>query len=141
MILPGEAEWKRIDTGTASDRVFVLQFLQNTSRRFVFWMQSIKERELDEENARKVNECMSGTGVGAQAPAPAPAPAPEAPPSVGLSDLQAALAGLGQQGIITPVPDAPEAAAPAPTTQGPHIPGFAPPTTSQAAPGPDTVWG
>jgi Proteasome complex subunit Rpn13 ubiquitin receptor len=39
IVMPGELEWSRVDTGRAGDRVFLLQ-VTGTPRRHFYWMQS-----------------------------------------------------------------------------------------------------
>jgi Proteasome complex subunit Rpn13 ubiquitin receptor len=38
LVMPSEIEFKKVDTGKAGDRVYVLQ-IKGSSRRFLYWMQ------------------------------------------------------------------------------------------------------
>lgn len=38
-IFPGDASFKRVNTGRPDDRVLILQFAQRQDRRFFFWLQ------------------------------------------------------------------------------------------------------
>lgn len=58
MIFPGDADFIKVNTGRAEDRVYMLQFTSNTSRRYFFWLQS-KDDSNDEESVRKINEAMN----------------------------------------------------------------------------------
>lgn len=58
MIFPGDADFIKVNTGRAEDRVYMLQFTSNTSRRYFFWLQD-KNDANDEEKVRKINEAMN----------------------------------------------------------------------------------
>jgi len=63
MIFPGDAEFKYVEqarNNPKNPRVYVLKF-QGSAERLFFWMQSPKADQ-DEDNMRKINARISGTG-------------------------------------------------------------------------------
>lgn len=117
MIFPGDAKFDKVDTGRPEDRVYVLQFQQQASRRFFFWMQA-KDESDDVSNVEKVNTAMNGGDAPTSEPeatetTPAAAETPAtggdntleflqqlqtstpATGSLTLGALQSAMAGLG----------------------------------------------
>ncbi len=58
IVMPSDATFSKVDTGRPKDRVYLLQYQGASSRRFFFWMQAASD-EKDEENAKKLNDCMS----------------------------------------------------------------------------------
>ena len=58
-MFPGDATLERAITGKETDRVYVLHFSGNATRKFFFWMQD-KEGTEDDENVKKLNEAMNG---------------------------------------------------------------------------------
>ena len=54
VIFPNETTFKRIKTGTETDRVYALSFPANR-QYFVYWMQD-KSSEKDEDNCKKFND-------------------------------------------------------------------------------------
>lgn len=58
MVFPGDAKFNKVETGRDGDRVYALQFGQNTSRNFFFWMQS-KEDD-DAAVVGRLNAAMNG---------------------------------------------------------------------------------
>lgn len=52
MIFPGDATFKKVNTGRANDRVYVLKYSSGSS--LMFWMQD-KNAEKDEEICTKIN--------------------------------------------------------------------------------------
>lgn len=58
MVFPGDAKFNKVETGRDGDRVYALQFGQNTSRVFFFWMQS-KEDD-DAAVVGRLNAAMNG---------------------------------------------------------------------------------
>ncbi|KAJ8598779.1 hypothetical protein CTAYLR_010556 [Chrysophaeum taylorii] len=101
MVFPGDAKFEKIDTGR-DDRVYVLQFRENTARRFFFWMQA-KDASDDDALVARLNAAMNG-----DAPAPAPAgqlgnvlrrfqegAEPSGPGAITLEGLQSVMQNLG----------------------------------------------
>lgn len=61
IIFPHEVEFKKVRTGTDTDRVFQLKLGGN--QRFLYWMQD-KSADKDEENCRKMNKfCNDPMGI------------------------------------------------------------------------------
>lgn len=58
MIFPGDAELIKVNSGREGDRVYMLQFSSNSSRRFFFWCQD-KDDSKDAELVIKINETMN----------------------------------------------------------------------------------
>ncbi len=65
IVFPGEAKFQKIETGRATDRVYIFQLAQ---QRTIFWLQD-KDTAKDEENVKKVSDYMNN-------PASIPAPTP-----------------------------------------------------------------
>lgn len=51
--------YSKADTGREGDRVYLLQYGNNSERRFFFWMQEKEEGNEDEDNCVKINMCMA----------------------------------------------------------------------------------
>ncbi|CAM9920523.1 unnamed protein product [Ascophyllum nodosum] len=93
IILAEEAVYKKVNTGTDGDRVYLMEIAGN--RRFFYWMQD-KNSEKDEENMKRVNELTNS-------PPPDPAPgsrgvssfSPEVMSLLGNMGAGAATPGLG----------------------------------------------
>jgi len=114
MMLPNDANLTKVDTQREGDRVVLLQFFSNPSRRFFFWLQD-KEDSEDEELLKKFNDTMISNGDAAPTGTPAATPA-EAAGSPGATDrqlvqmeaLQNVLSGMG----LPPAPTTTSAANP-----------------------------
>ena len=63
IVLAGESEFKRVSTGRAGDRVYMLKY--SPTQRYMYWLQD-KATDKDEENLRRVNELIANP----DAPAP-----------------------------------------------------------------------
>ena len=57
LVFPNNQEFKKVETGRAEDRVYLLQF-KASSRRFFFWMQEAS-KEGDAELCKKLNDYMA----------------------------------------------------------------------------------
>eukprot|EP00941_MAST-03F_sp_MAST-3F-sp1_P002715 g2715.t1 len=82
VLIPGDQTFEKVDTGVASDRVYLLQY-SGIERRFFFWMQE-PDATKDAENVRKLKERMGGSSTSTDSSAP-------------MSDLQAILASMAGQ--------------------------------------------
>jgi hypothetical protein len=65
IVFPGDVVLKRINTGTATDRVYVLR-VQQAAQFHVFWMQD-RDESKDTENCAKFNDIASGRVTGLHA--------------------------------------------------------------------------
>merc|ERR1712038_1472034 len=54
-----ECTYSKVDTGREGDRVYLLQYGNNSERRFFFWMQEKEEGNEDEDNCVKINMYMA----------------------------------------------------------------------------------
>lgn len=54
-----DCTYSKVDTGREGDRVYLLQYGNNSERRFFFWMQEKEEGNQDEENCVKINMYMA----------------------------------------------------------------------------------
>ena len=70
MVFPGDAKFEKVNTGRPGDRVVMLQFTSNTSRRFFFWLQHKKDED-DAEITKKFNDALNGVDIAAAAAAAA----------------------------------------------------------------------
>lgn len=106
MVFPGDAEFTKVDTKSGKDdRVYLLQFKAQESRRFFFWMQN-KDASDDDELVEKLQQALAGTadgesalgamlrGLQQQAPQQAPAAADGGAPGLSLENLQDVFSNL-----------------------------------------------
>lgn len=96
VIFPNEAEFKKVDTGVASDKVYLLQY-KNSDRRFFYWLQGIDKADKPTENvllnANKLSEYLNN---------PPPVVAQGAAPGAGGQfDQNALMQMLGSMGSGT----------------------------------------
>ena len=111
MLFPDEAVWKKVNTGRAGDRVFLLQ-LKSSNQVLMFWMQD-KSAEKDDEVVTKINNFINNpSSVDA-------AIAAQVNDSAAASDSAVAAAGpggLNQESWLRAmgITPAPAVAAPAP---------------------------
>jgi len=54
-----DCTYSKADTGREGDRVYLLQYGNNSERRFFFWMQEKEEGNEDEDNCVKINMCLA----------------------------------------------------------------------------------
>lgn len=62
-----ECTYSKVDTGSEGDRVYLLQYGNNSERRFFFWMQEKEEGNEDEDNCVKINMYMADPAEAAAA--------------------------------------------------------------------------
>jgi len=88
MIFPGDASFKKVNTGREKDRVVLLQFTTNPDRRFFFWLQD-KNEEKDEELIQKISDVLEGKTetTNDDEPPPLVGETPPANPAVQMADL------------------------------------------------------
>jgi hypothetical protein len=86
MVFPGDASFKKVNTGRENDRVVLLQFTSNASRRFFFWLQD-KNEDKDEELITKFNDILDGRGGNDEPPPLVEAPAEQQNQPVQMADL------------------------------------------------------
>eukprot|EP00501_MAST-03F_sp_TOSAG23-6_P000046 GSMAST32.ASY1.ANO1.47.1 assembled CDS len=63
VVIAGDQTFKKVETGVASDRVYLLQY-KNSSRRFFYWMQE-PDSTKDEANVKKLCELIGQTEAAA----------------------------------------------------------------------------
>ncbi|KAG5185654.1 DNA topoisomerase [Tribonema minus] len=98
IVMPGDMEFTKVDTGRPQDRVYLLQ-MKNSTRRFFYWMQD-KSADKDAEYLAAVQACLEGKPIPAATGGAAP------PAADGLSEV---IRSLGSR----PAGAAPTAGAPA----------------------------
>lgn len=62
-----DCTYSKVDTGRDGDRVYLLQYGNNSDRRFFFWMQEKEEGNEDEDNCVKINMYMADPAEAAAA--------------------------------------------------------------------------
>uniref|UniRef100_A0A7S2CKT5 Pru domain-containing protein n=1 Tax=Florenciella parvula TaxID=236787 RepID=A0A7S2CKT5_9STRA len=66
MIFPGDANFVKVVTGREGDRIYMLQFSAQASRRYFFWLQDKDDKD-DAELTGKLNEYMNNPEAAAKA--------------------------------------------------------------------------
>eukprot|EP01035_Chromulina_nebulosa_P020221 gene20221-26251_t len=102
IIFPGEAKFKRINSGKPTDRVFLLSF--NSGQKLLYWFQD-KDESKDDELVIKINNYMNDPSAVTAAIASNAPPANAAP---GQDELLRLL-GLANPGNATQAPPQPAA--------------------------------
>ncbi|CAM9883290.1 unnamed protein product [Chrysoparadoxa australica] len=97
MLFPDECVYKKVDTGKAEDRVYLLE-LKGSGRRLFYWMQD-KDSSQDEENCSKINKVANDPASADTMAAAGAVPAAAAPGNDGLAGMLRALGnGSGADG-------------------------------------------